>query len=221
MNLAITATVFGIVFVAELPDKTALASLVLGTRYRASWAFIGTAVGFAMHVALALVAGRLLALLPHRVLESLISALFVIGAVLLLHQSRRPDDAAADGATADDATAESENEAAEAVDQPAAPTPAGATRASFWRAVITSFSVIAVAEFGDLTQIAIANLSARYDDPLAVGIGAVLALWAVAALAIIGGKGLLRLIPMRWVLRVAALVMLAMAGFSLTSAISG
>jgi hypothetical protein len=33
MNPAVLAAVFGIIFVAELPDKTALASLVLGTRY--------------------------------------------------------------------------------------------------------------------------------------------------------------------------------------------
>ena len=34
MNLAIAATVFGVIFLTEHPDKTALASLVLGSRYR-------------------------------------------------------------------------------------------------------------------------------------------------------------------------------------------
>ncbi|MGH3672585.1 MAG: TMEM165/GDT1 family protein [Pseudonocardiaceae bacterium] len=37
------------------------------------------------------------------------------------------------------------------------------------------------AEFGELTQIAIANLAAKYHDPLAVGIGGLLGLWAVGA----------------------------------------
>ena len=50
------------------------------------------------------------------------------------------------------------------------------------------FMLILVAEFGDLTQIMTANLAARYDDPLSVGLGAVLALWAVAGLGILGGK---------------------------------
>ena len=50
----------------------------------------------------------------------------------------------------------------------------------FWRVAWTGFAVILVAEFGDLTQIATATLAARYHDPLSVGVGAVLALWAVA-----------------------------------------
>jgi len=32
VDFAVIATVFGLIFLAELPDKTALASLVLGTR---------------------------------------------------------------------------------------------------------------------------------------------------------------------------------------------
>jgi putative Ca2+/H+ antiporter (TMEM165/GDT1 family) len=50
----------------------------------------------------------------------------------------------------------------------------------------TSFLVILAAEFGDLTQFVTANLAAKYQDPLSVGLGAVLGLWAVAALAITG-----------------------------------
>jgi hypothetical protein len=47
VNLALIATVAPIIFIAELPDKTALASLVLGARYRASWVFSGVAAAFA------------------------------------------------------------------------------------------------------------------------------------------------------------------------------
>lgn len=57
----------------------------------------------------------------------------------------------------------------------------GAPDAGFVRVAGTSFGVILLAEFGDLTQIVTANLAARYDDPVAVGIGAVLGLWAVGA----------------------------------------
>jgi Ca2+/H+ antiporter, TMEM165/GDT1 family len=79
--------------------------------------------------------------------------------------------------------------------------------------------VIAVAELGDLSDIVIANLAARYHDPVAVGIGSVLALWSVAALAITGGRGLLRILPMQWIARLAALTMVVMAGFTLAEAI--
>lgn len=80
--------------------------------------------------------------------------------------------------------------------------------------------MVLAAEFGDLTQIATATLAARYHDPLGVGAGAVLALWAVAALAITGGRALLTVIPVRWVARAAAAVMLVLAGLSLAAAVS-
>jgi Ca2+/H+ antiporter, TMEM165/GDT1 family len=80
--------------------------------------------------------------------------------------------------------------------------------------------LILVAEFGDLTQIMTANLAARYDDPLSVGLGAVLALWAVAGLGIVGGRTLMKYIPLRLITRVAALLMLALAAFSLFEALA-
>lgn len=196
MSLALIATVFILVFLAELPDKTALASLVLGTRYRPLYVFAGTAGAFAVHVVLAIAAGSLLALLPHRVLESVVAALFLLGAVLLLRG--RHDDGAD-----------------EHVEIAAGKEP------TFSRVASTSFLVILVAEFGDLTQILTANLAAKYHDPVAVGIGAVLGLWAVAGLAIVGGRGLLKLVPLTAITRTAAAIMAALAVFSIVSAIRG
>jgi putative Ca2+/H+ antiporter (TMEM165/GDT1 family) len=193
MNVAIAATVFAVIFPAELPDKTALASLLLGSRYRPWYVFAGVAAAFAVHVGLAIAAGSLLALLPHRPLEIVVAVLFAAGAVLLL---RGRHDAS-------DEQVEVQGK------QP-----------GFWRVAWTSFAVIAVAEFGDLTQIATASLAARYHDPLSVGIGAVLALWAVAALAIVGGRGLLKVLPLKWITRIAAAIMLVLAGVSLAAAIS-
>jgi putative Ca2+/H+ antiporter (TMEM165/GDT1 family) len=77
-----------------------------------------------------------------------------------------------------------------------------------------------LAEFGDLTQVVTANLEAKYHDPLAVGLGSVLALWAVAALAIVGGRSLLRVLPMLWITRTAAAVMIAMAALTLTGVLT-
>jgi Ca2+/H+ antiporter, TMEM165/GDT1 family len=194
MSLAIMATVFAVIFPAELPDKTALASLVLGSRYRPSWVFAGVAAAFAVHAALAVAAGSLIGLLPHRPVEGVVAALFVAGAVLLLRGRHESDD---------DEHVELHGK-----------------EPGFWRVAWTGFGVILVAEFGDLTQIATATLAARFHDPLSVGIGAVLALWAVAGLAIAGGRGLLKVIPLTWITRVAAVIMLVMAGFSLAAAIA-
>jgi len=194
MSLVIAATVFGVVFLAELPDKTALASLILGSRYRPLYVFAGVAVAFAVHAALAVAAGSLLALLPRRPVEIVITVLFALGAVLLLRGRHAGED---------DEHLEIHGK-----------------EPGFWRVAWTSFGIILVAEFGDLTQIATASLAARYHDPLSVGTGAVLALWAVAALAIAGGRGLLKVIPLTWITRIAAAIMLVMAGLSLASAVS-
>ena len=195
MNLALIAPVFGLVFVAELPDKTALASLVLGSRYRPAHVFAGAAAAFAVHVVLAIAAGSLLALLPHRALEAVVGALFLLGGVLLLRGRHEADEEHLD------------------IKAGAAPT--------FVRVSSTAFLVILVAEFGDLTQILTANLAAKYHDPLMVGIGAVLGLWAVAALAIVGGRGLLKLVPLTVITRIAAVIMLALAVISVVSAVRG
>jgi Ca2+/H+ antiporter, TMEM165/GDT1 family len=194
MSLAIAATVFAVIFLAELPDKTALASLILGSRYRPSYVFAGVASAFAVHVGLAIAAGSLIALLPHRPLEIVVAVLFAAGAVLLL-RGRHEDN--------DDEHVELHGR-----------------EPSFWRVAWTGFAVIIVAEFGDLTQIAIATLAARYHDPLSVGVGAAVALWTVAALAIVGGRSLLKVIPLTWITRAAAVIMLVMAGFSVVAALS-
>lgn len=193
MNVVVAVTVFAVIFPAELPDKTALASLVLGSRYRPGYVFAGVAAAFAVHVGLAVAAGSLLGLLPRRPLQAVAAALFVLGAILLLRGRPEHGD--------------------EHVDLHGRPP-------GFWRVAITSFTVIVIAEFGDLTQIATATLAARYHDPASVALGAVLALWAVAALAIVGGRSLLKVIPLVWVTRIAALVMLILAGFSLAAALS-
>jgi Ca2+/H+ antiporter, TMEM165/GDT1 family len=195
VNAAVIATTFGVVFLAELPDKTALASLVLATKFRARYVFAGAAGGFAVQVVLALLAGALLALLPHRTLDAIVAALFLLGALLIFRHGGG-------------------EEKAEEVAEEATP---GDGR---WRALLTSFTVITIAEFGDLTQIVTANLAAKYNW-LPVGIGAVTALWAVAALAILGGQALLRFIPLKLITRTAALIMATLAVISLVAAIRG
>ncbi|OII68849.1 MULTISPECIES: TMEM165/GDT1 family protein [unclassified Streptomyces] len=193
LSLTITAITFGVVFLAELPDKTALAGLMLGTRYRASYVFAGVAAAFAVHVALAVAAGSVLTLLPHRLVQALVGVLFLAGAAVLLLKKDDGD----------------EEQLKAPADQ------------SFWKVSGAGFMLILVAEFGDLTQIMTANLAARYDDPLSVGLGAVLALWAVAGIGILGGRTLMKYVPLRIITKVAAALMLTLAAFSLYEALAG
>jgi putative Ca2+/H+ antiporter (TMEM165/GDT1 family) len=198
MSLAALVTAFGVVFLAELPDKTAIASLIMGTRYRPSWVFAGVAAAFVVHVSLAVAAGSLLSLVPRRPLEAIVAALFLAGAVLMLRSHGR-----------------------EAGEKEAEEVPELAAGAGFTKVAGTAFGVIMVAEFGDLTQIVTANLAAKYADPLAVGLGATLGLWTVGALAIVGGRGLLKVLPLHLIVRLAALVMIVLAGVSLWQAVAG
>jgi Ca2+/H+ antiporter, TMEM165/GDT1 family len=193
VNLTAAASSFLVVLPAELPDKTVLACLVMGSRYRPGYVFAGAGAAFAVQVVLAVVAGSLLGLLPHRPVEVFVGALFIAGAVILWRQRRDAGDEFAVGQEA---------------------------RNRFLPVAAMAFAVVFVAEFGDLTQIVTAALAVRYHDPLAVGIGSVLALWLAAGLAIIAGRSLLRVVPMVWVTRAAALVMLALAGTSLAAAAS-
>ncbi|MFI5688266.1 TMEM165/GDT1 family protein [Streptomyces sp. NPDC051636] len=192
ISITVTALVFGVIFLAELPDKTALAGLVLGTRYRASYVFAGVAAAFLLHVVLAVAAGSVLTLLPRQIVHALTGVLFLGGAATLL--LKKGDD---------------EEEIRGPADQ------------SFWKVAGTGFTLILVAEFGDLTQIMTANLAARYDDPLSVGLGAVLGLWAVAGLGIVGGQALMRRVPLRLITQVAAVLMLVLGVWSLWEAVAG
>jgi Ca2+/H+ antiporter, TMEM165/GDT1 family len=197
LDLAVIATVFGLVFVAELPDKTAVAGLVLGAKFPARWVFTGIAAAFLVHVVIATAAGSLLSLLPRRPVEAVVAALFLLGAVLIWREGVEDE--------------EEEEEKVENVPE----------SAGFLKVASLGFGVIFLAEWGDLTQILTANLAAKYHDPLSVGIGAVLGLWAVGLLAILGGKTLLRVLPIKWITRVAAVVMVALGIFSIVEAIQG
>jgi putative Ca2+/H+ antiporter (TMEM165/GDT1 family) len=190
-GLLIVGIVFGTVFIAELPDNSGLASLVLGTRYRPSAVFAGTTAAFTVHAVLAVTFGSLLGLLPHKIVQIAVAVVFLIGAVLVLRTDDDDDDEARLKADA----------------------------AGFWPIAATCFGVILLAELGDLSDITVANFAARYHDPVAVGIGSVLAFWLVAALAATGGRGLVRILPMRWISRLAALLMVVMAGFTLVEAL--
>src|SRR3954464_13088455 len=168
MSATIALTVFALIFPAELPDKTFVATLVLSTRYPGWPVFVGVAAAFVVQTVVAVAAGGLISLLPPRPVHAFTAVMFAIGAVLMLRSKSE--------------AAEEEREVtAELADEP--PT------ASFRRAALTSFGVLFAAEWGDLSQVLTASFAAKYGDAAAVFIGALLALWVVGGLAIIGGGG--------------------------------
>jgi putative Ca2+/H+ antiporter (TMEM165/GDT1 family) len=193
VSIAALAAVFGIIFIGELPDKTMFASLLLAARGRGGLVWLGAAAAFAVHVAVAVtIGGVLLTLLPHRVVQAVVAVMFLVGAAMALRAETGDDDGM----------------------------DAAHSRPSGVRTIGTAFLVIFIAEWGDLTQILTANLAARYNDAIGVGVAATLALWAVAGIAIAAGK-LIRRVPATLLRRVTAGVLVVLAGLAAFEAATG
>jgi putative Ca2+/H+ antiporter (TMEM165/GDT1 family) len=164
------------------------ASLVLSTRGKPLSVWLGAAAAFLLHVVIATTIGvALFHLVPHRVLDGIVAFMFLVGAILAIREARKEEQ--------EEGLVEREV-------------------ASGRRVMTTAFVVIFLAEWGDLTQILTANLAAHYHSPFSVGVGAVLALWAVAGLAVVGGQSLLRFINVKTVRIVTAVVLIALAGYA-------
>jgi putative Ca2+/H+ antiporter (TMEM165/GDT1 family) len=73
-----------------------------------------------------------------------------------------------------------------------------------WKLIGSTFGAIFLAELGDKTQLAAVTLSASTKQPLAVFVGASLALVAVSALGVAVGAGLAETLPMAPVRKVSA-----------------
>jgi Ca2+/H+ antiporter, TMEM165/GDT1 family len=190
MNLAVMAAVFPVIFLGELPDKTMFASLAMATRGRPFAVWLGATAAFAVHVAIAITLGVLLIqILPHRAVEVAVALTFFAGAGFALYDGIRG---------ADD------------------PEQAGLPQATLRRrrTAITTFVLIFLAEWGDLTQVLTINLAARYHAPWSVGAGALLGLAAVAGIAVAGGQGLLRYVSVSVVRVITAIVLIILGCYA-------
>ena len=200
MNFVVAATTLALVIPAELPDKTFISSLLLASRNRSLPVWLGTALALTLQAGIAVAAGRLLVLLPKTEVRAVVAALFVGGALYLLLVPERTEErrgeklAAAEGA-----------EGAEGA--------RGAVTPS-WRVFLTTFTIIALAEFGDITQVLIANLTARYRAPVSVFVGATVGFWIVAGAGVLSGRVITKYVPLGVVRRLSGLALL---GFGIWS----
>jgi putative Ca2+/H+ antiporter (TMEM165/GDT1 family) len=195
VNLAVAGIVFGIVALAELPDTSSVAAVVLGSRFPPRLVLLGAVAAHTVQTVVAVAAGSVVALLPRRPLEWGLVVIFLIATVLILREDDDDDDD--DGPDLD------------------------GTPGTRRRVVAMAFGVVLLAELGDPTQIITVTLAARYADPLAVGIGAALALWVVSAVAVYGGDRLRHVIPAKWLTRIAAVILVILAVLTAIDAIAG
>ncbi|HID86279.1 MAG TPA: hypothetical protein EYP55_02745 [Anaerolineae bacterium] len=75
-----------------------------------------------------------------------------------------------------------------------------------WRVFLSTFSLIFLAEFCDKTQLAAVAMAARSQSPLAVFVGAVLALALVTLLGVAFSQALVRLVPATYIHKAAGLI---------------
>lgn len=177
-------TAFGVVFLAELGDKSMLFSLTAATRYRWWVVLLPVVLATAALTALAVVLGSVLAgLLPERAVALLAAGLFVGFGVWMLLEGEEADEEAVDAG-------------------PRAPL----------QAMAMIGTVFFLAELGDKTQIATMSLAGLHEaSPVLVWAGATAGLVATNALAIALGQRARHLLPQR-VLHVLAAAVFIVTG---------
>ena len=184
---ALFLSVYGVVFMAELPDKTALAALVLATRHRPLPVLLGAGAALTIQSVVAVAAGHLVSLLPARPVHLFAGGLFLVSAIVMWRRKEEDEEAIAEDSAR-----------------------------GFWRSLWVVFTVVFIAEWGDLTQLATAALAAHYRAPYTVFGAATLALWSVAGLAVLVGHRAGKLLDPHVTKRVAA-VLFALVGVALLS----
>jgi putative Ca2+/H+ antiporter (TMEM165/GDT1 family) len=183
---------FGIVFLAELGDKTQLLALAFAARHRVAPVAAGVAIGYAtvnlVSVAIGGVAG---AALPTRPLAVGAGLLFLAFAAVTLLRGNGDTDPARDP----EPRLDPGQDPASGQDPAPAVTAPGAGRSS--RSVVaTVAAAMFVAELGDKTMLATATLAAR-GNPALVWIGATAGIVVAGGLGIAGGRGLGSRLPAR------------------------
>jgi Ca2+/H+ antiporter, TMEM165/GDT1 family len=174
---------------AELPDKTFVATLVLATRFRHAWVWIGVSAAFAVQVLIAVVAGGLVALAPQRLVLAITFTLFVIGAAVMIRGGllSRAEESAREA-----------DEEAEIASRTQSQQPTSA-----WRVFAVSFVILFTAEWGDLSQLLTAGLAARTGEPMSVFIGSWTALVVVSGVAVLVGGWMRTHVPI-WRIRLVS-----------------
>ncbi|GGA63878.1 UPF0016 family membrane protein [Neiella marina] len=175
---------FLIVTLAEMGDKSQMVCMALAARLPAKQVLIGAILAFAGLNALAVAVGGTLAnWLPLEWLAIAAAAMFAIFGMQALWQGWRhqPEEDASD-----------------------------VGHVSRRRVIWSTFSLIAMAELGDKTQLSVAALSTKY-DVIAVWFGATVGLSMTSALGVLIGCALLRRMQLQWLHFASGMLFIAMS----------
>lgn len=176
---------FGLIFIAELGDKTQLAVMTQTCKFRSPWAvFVGGSLALTGVTALGAAGGKLIgSAIPAEVIRYSAAVAFVVMGLLIWREATKTQQ---EGDCQTD------------------PTCPQAESSWDWRAFGATFSLLFLAELGDKTQLAVLGLASKTPSPWLIFIGGSLALTAVTALGVVGGQQLCRWIPQQLLLKISA-----------------
>ena len=181
--LAVSGSSYLLIFAAEIGDKSQLVCMVLAARYRAFPVILGSTLAFMFLNTLAVTFGVVIA---SWMPEAFISAIVaILFAIFGIHALRMEE--------------ESDNESMAIT--------------SNHNILITTFLLIAVAEFGDKTQLAVVALSST-SIPTAVWLGSTVALITTSILGVLAGRTILQRIPITLLHRISGVIFIILAIFA-------
>lgn len=175
---------FGAIFLAEIGDKSQLVCMTLACRHKSKPIAFGAILAFSLLNMLAVTVGVSLShFIPAHWIEVMAATLFALFGCHALF-SGEDDEEEQTGVTK------------------------GKTIGGIF---LTSFSMIFLAELGDKTQLAVVTLGTTH-QPVAVWLGATMALGATSLIGIYAGRKFLSTLDIRLLHKLSGLVFIALAG---------
>ncbi len=195
---------FVTVALAELADKTQLVCISQACRYPAAPVLAGSAVALVLVTAVGVLFGSFLYwLLPRDVIGLVAGALFLAFGVLMMVSWHRDRD---------NLEAEACEEAGDGEPEP---------MASNWKVFGSTLGLVALAELGDKTMLAVIALAGQYGSPVAVFAGASAALVAVSSAGVLAGRMIAGRVSMQAIELVAAALFIVLGVVFLLGGIPG
>jgi len=184
-------TSFLLILAAEIGDKSQLVCMALAVRYRAAPVALGAIAAFLLLNTLAVVFGAAIAnWIPELTITLIVSVMFLFFGIQSLREASEEEEELDDS----DVAIKSQN-----------------------HIFFSTMALITLAELGDKTQLAVVGLSTRY-EPIAVWLGASLALAATSLMAIWAGRTILQRISIVLLHRISGILFIALGLFAAYSA---
>jgi putative Ca2+/H+ antiporter (TMEM165/GDT1 family) len=195
---------FGTIALAELADKTQLVCISQACRYPAAPVLAGSAAALIVVTAVGVAFGSVLYwLLPPDIIGLVAGALFIAFGVLMVVSWYR------------DRGKEEEVECETDLEEGEEP------KVTNWSVFGSTFGLVALAELGDKTQLAVIALSGNYGNPVAVFIGASLALVLVSSAGVLAGRMIAGRVSLQAVELVAATLFIVLGVIFLIGGVPG